>query len=268
MKHKNHMSISEFSQLTGIKRANLIFYDKEGLLTPEYRSDNKYRCYTRRQLSSAYLIATLRELGIGLEEIKAYAHSRTPGRMISLFELQEERIRSEIRKLSYMREIMAIYKKMAREALTVEIDTIELREQKKEPIFLGAEIESGQTQDEGFLSFYNYAARQGIGSGFPLGTIIPSALLKEKKTEPAIRYYFKVNEDQNAYKPAGCYAVAYGICGYDQAVKVYERLFQYIGEHNLTICGDAYEEYLLTELSMQQEEDYHVRVEIMVSPSS
>ena len=64
------MQIKEFSALTGIKRENLRYYDQIGLLSPEFRGKNGYRYYSQNQLTTAYLITSLREIGIGIEEIK------------------------------------------------------------------------------------------------------------------------------------------------------------------------------------------------------
>ena len=50
MGQKKNLSILEYSRLTGIKRDNLRFYDRIGLLKPEIRGENGYRYYTRRQL--------------------------------------------------------------------------------------------------------------------------------------------------------------------------------------------------------------------------
>ena len=46
----SHMSIKEFSRLTGISRELLRFYDKIGLLTPESRGENNYRYYGFQQI--------------------------------------------------------------------------------------------------------------------------------------------------------------------------------------------------------------------------
>ena len=80
MNQKSTMPIREFARLTGIRPANLRFYDQIGLLSPELRGENGYRYYSRRQLSTAYLISDLRDLGVGLEEIKRYAGERSLSR--------------------------------------------------------------------------------------------------------------------------------------------------------------------------------------------
>ncbi|MEW9095288.1 MAG: MerR family transcriptional regulator [Clostridiaceae bacterium] len=89
MKDKSYMTIKEFSRLTGIKRENLRYYDKIGLFSPELRGENGYRYYTRNQLTTSYLIISLREIGVSIEEIKKYIDIRTPEQIFSLFSTQK-----------------------------------------------------------------------------------------------------------------------------------------------------------------------------------
>lgn len=72
------LTISEFSSLTGIKIANLRYYDKINILKPAFRTENNYRFYTYFQLNLAYVIVSLRNMNISLETIKKYIQSRTP----------------------------------------------------------------------------------------------------------------------------------------------------------------------------------------------
>ena len=90
MQKKSKMQIKEFSALTGIKRETLRYYDQIKLLSPEFRGENGYRYYTKRQLDTAYLIYSLREIGIGIEEIKRYIDIRSPEKMFSLFNSQKK----------------------------------------------------------------------------------------------------------------------------------------------------------------------------------
>ena len=118
MKNKLHMTISEFSHLTSITPDTLRYYDKIKLLSPDYRGDNGYRYYTRTQLNTAYLIASLRDIGIGIDEIRNYIEGRTPEKLFSLFNTQRTQILNEIKKLHVTLEIMNLYTTMASTALT------------------------------------------------------------------------------------------------------------------------------------------------------
>lgn len=264
MKDKSYMAIKEFSRLTGIKRENLRYYDQIELLSPECRGENGYRYYSQRQLTTAYLIGSLRELGIGIEEIKNYVDRRTPENMFSLFNAQKKNILKEIKKLKRTLEIMDLYVDMAEDALKYEETNIKIEYKKKEPIFLGP-ILSSDALDDSVISFYDFAAEEGFDLGYPLGTIIYKENI-ESKDEPllASQHYFKVESDYNSYKPEGKYAVLYGRCAYGESDNLYEKLVTFIKENKLRICGHAYEEYPLNELSIKDEKEYCVKIEIMV----
>lgn len=70
--------------------------------------------------------------------------------------------------------------------------------------------------------------------------------------------------DQNSYKPEGKYAVFYGRCAYGESDYLYEKLYKFIDKNNLRMSSDAYEEYPLNELSTKDENQYCVKIEIMV----
>lgn len=263
MKEKTTMQIKEFSALTGIKRENLRYYDQIGLLSPELRGDNGYRYYNRSQLSTAYLIISLRELGIGIEEIRRYIDIRSPKEMFSLFNSQKKHILTEIEKLKRILEVMQLYVEMAEDAMKYKENSITIEYKNKEPIFLGPIISKGSS-DEYAISFYNYATQNGIDIGYPLGAIISKEDLESGNPLNVQQYYFKAINEQKSYKPEGKYAVFYGRCAYGKSDDLYEKLYEYIKENNLRICSDAYEEYPLNELSTKDENQYCIKIEIMV----
>lgn len=263
MKDQAYMPISEFSRLTGIKRENLRYYDQIGLLSPECRGENGYRYYTQRQLSTAYLIYSLRELGISIEEIKKYIDRRTPQKMFSLFNSQKEYILKEMKKLERTLEIMELYVDMAEDALKYEENSINIEYKKKEPIFLGPII-SPDSIDDSVIALYDYAATKGIDLGYPFGTIVSIENIDSEKSLSILQHYFKIESDHNSYKPEGKYAVLYGKCAYAESDNLYENLLTFIKENKLRICSHAYEEYPLNELSTKDDNQYCVKIEIMV----
>lgn len=263
MKDGSNMQIKEFSALTGIKRENLRYYDQIGLLSPEFRGENGYRYYTRNQLTTAYLIISLREIGIGIEEIKRYIDIRTPEEMFTLFSSQKKHILTEIKKLKRILEVMQLYVDMAEEAIKYKENSINIEYKKKEPIFLGP-IASKDSSNGSAISFYNFAYENGIDIGYPLGAIISKEDIEAGTPLYVTQYYFKAINEQNSYKPEGKYAVFYGRCAYGESDDLYEKLYKFIKENNLRICSDAYEEYPLNELSTKDENQYCVKIEIMV----
>ena len=63
------MNIKEIEERSGLSRANIRYYEQEGLIAP-VRRENKYRDYSEEDLETLLRIALLRSLGFSLEEIR------------------------------------------------------------------------------------------------------------------------------------------------------------------------------------------------------
>ena len=63
------MNSKEIEERSGLTRANIRYYEQEGLLAPA-RRENKYRDYSEEDLETLLRIALLRSLGFSLEEIR------------------------------------------------------------------------------------------------------------------------------------------------------------------------------------------------------
>lgn len=64
------MTSKEMEARSGVPRANIRYYEAEGLLTPA-RAKNGYREYSEEDLALLEKIKLLRRLGVGVEELKA-----------------------------------------------------------------------------------------------------------------------------------------------------------------------------------------------------
>lgn len=264
MSQQKQLSILEFSRLTGITRDNLRFYDRIGLLKPEIRRENGYRYYTRRQLGSAYLIGSLRLLGVGIDDIRQYSASRTPEAMLALFAQQGTRIKEEIERLEETNEIMGLYADMAREALCHGEDGFYLCERRQERIFLCPAFPDAKNEDEAGALAYEYASSHGVNLGYPAGVMIAQDALLSDSAAPAYQYYFKSSRKWNVWKPAGLYAVAYGQSERQDTQDIYLQLLDFIHAKGLEVGGNAYGEYLLDDLAVQTPEQYYGRMEILL----
>ena len=64
------MQIKEVERLTGMTRANIRFYEKQGLLNRTTRNEYNYREYTQEDVRQLQRIKYLRLLEVSMEEIK------------------------------------------------------------------------------------------------------------------------------------------------------------------------------------------------------
>lgn len=69
------MLIRDLEEKTGLNRATIRFYEKEGLIDPQ-RKENGYRQYSQEHLSHLIKIKLLRQLGMSLDTIKALQQGR------------------------------------------------------------------------------------------------------------------------------------------------------------------------------------------------
>ena len=66
------MTIKEIETLSGLPRANIRYYEAEGLITPR-RAENGYRDYSQADADSLLRIKLLRALGLTIEQLKTLA---------------------------------------------------------------------------------------------------------------------------------------------------------------------------------------------------
>ena len=90
------MVIKEVEALTGMTRANVRFYEKEGLIAPA-RSDNGYRDYSEAEVEELRKIKLLRVLGLSLEDIRAAQSGQKE--LTDLMKKQMDTLEEERRKL-------------------------------------------------------------------------------------------------------------------------------------------------------------------------
>lgn len=68
---KNYYSIGTISKICNISTKTLRYYDKIGILVPEFRdADTGYRYYSKKQLTAILIIRRLRNYGFSIQEIK------------------------------------------------------------------------------------------------------------------------------------------------------------------------------------------------------
>lgn len=72
--------IGALAQASGVSRDTLRFYEREGLLCPEGRSEGGYRLYSEGAFQRLRFIKQAQALGLSLEEIRAVLEVMHEGR--------------------------------------------------------------------------------------------------------------------------------------------------------------------------------------------
>ena len=75
-KEANYFTAGELAAIFSISKQTLLYYDKIGLLSPEFVSENGYRHYSISQYLILEIIVNLRNLNISISNIKEYINAR------------------------------------------------------------------------------------------------------------------------------------------------------------------------------------------------
>jgi DNA-binding transcriptional MerR regulator len=125
-------SIQEVSRQSGLSEPTLRYYEQVGLLGPIERDEETgYRRYCSEDLSTMGVLACLRAVGVGIEEMRTYQANRVRGNEAAaeqrdLLLRHAERIETEIvaqhARLGYLREKAALWDARDRGDLAAEAE--------------------------------------------------------------------------------------------------------------------------------------------------
>lgn len=127
-KRNRIMNIKEVEKITGLTKANIRFYEEEGLVQPKRNEQNNYRIYTEVEIKRLQEVKKLRLIGISIPEIqKIYAEE------LSLQKAMERRLKEIREEERLLQETRAICQKAIRANWNLnEIDRLEIKESKEE----------------------------------------------------------------------------------------------------------------------------------------
>ena len=273
---RDRYSISELANLFGISTQTLRYYDKINLFKPEYvDSTTGYRYYGYQQFFSLSMIIQLKRLDFSLEDIRNYSSSKQTETLTENLLHQKELIHSQIAQLQLL--------ERKNESLLKKLQT------SKSP-FLGqicqVQIEPTRYQYEIPINFeirdlYHYIKimyESYIKS--PLATQLSShseivlRINQESLCQQQFRIYSSIGfflddppQPENRGMttiPGGKYATCLHVGAYDDIHKTYKRLYDYIVENHLTICGDSLEFAFISVALTDNKDDFITQVQIPV----
>jgi DNA-binding transcriptional MerR regulator len=260
------LSISKFSELTGICRSTLIYYDEIDLFKPMSRGENNYRYYSHRQIITVNLINVMRDLDIPVKVIKALAYDRTPEKIHGLLAEQEKQLKDKVHWLKDAQKIIRTLRKLLNLGMDAEEDIISIHEMDALPLILGPENDFGESASfyNGFLRFCGQAKTKGFNLSYPIGGYFADMDAFFNEPSRPNRFFF-VNPDGKEARDAGLYLTGYTRGYYGQTNDLPQRLDDYIREHSLIPQGPVYNIYLFDEISVTDPNQYLLQATVRVS---
>ena len=150
-------------------------------------------------------------------------------------------------------------------AILVDERKIDFIQEKEESMYLGPQncYGNGRTDWDALLDFYRFCEEnnRSMNLNYSAWAMFSEERIKKGDWKFPCRSYLNC-PDGGDRKPAGWYVVGCGRGYYGQNDKIYKKMVAYMDEHNLEVCGPAYETYPLNEISVNDPENYLIRISI------
>lgn len=267
------LTVSQFAKLHNVNKRTLHYYDEIGIFSPDYKGDNGYRYYDYMQGVDFEYIKMLKELNMGLDEIKKYIDSPNEEDFKEIADVKIKEIDREIRTLNRRREVLEDKLNKLNKCDEVRkknsIKVIDCEEQKFffTPFkFEDDDLKQLITHIKDVWTVDEYC--KGIGSFVSVDKI------KRGEFEEYDGLFIEMLEDMESkntkntiIKPKGKYICAYHMGDWDTLPNFYGEIVKYAEENNLTLVGYSFE-IGMNDFAISDMEDYITQIMIRVEENN
>lgn len=264
------LTVSQFAKLHNVNKRTLHYYDEIGIFSPDYKGENGYRYYDYMQGVDFEYIKMLKELNMGLDEIKRYIDNPNEEDFKEIAEVKIKEIDQEIRTLNRRREVLEdkLNKLNKCDDLRKKnsVKVIECEEQKffYTPFkFEDDDLKQLISHIKDVWTVDEYC--KGIGSFVSVKKIQRGEF--EEYDGLFIEMLDDIDSDNMIIKPKGKYICAYHMGDWDTLPDFYDEIVKYAEENNLTLVGYSFE-IGMNDFAISDMEDYITQIMIRVEENN
>lgn len=96
MKQKEYYTAGELARLFNIPKQTMLYYDKMGILKPEFVAENGYRYYSTPQYLTLEIILFLRKMDISVPDIHKFLENRSRDNILRILDRRKEECLQQI----------------------------------------------------------------------------------------------------------------------------------------------------------------------------
>lgn len=267
------LTVSQFAKLHNVNKRTLHYYDEIGIFSPDYKGENGYRYYDYMQGVDFEYIKMLKELNMGLDEIKRYIDNPNEEDFKEIAEVKIKEIDQEIRTLNRRREVLEdkLNKLNKCDDLRKKnsVKVIECEEQKffYTPFkFEDDDLKQLISHIKDVWTVDEYC--KGIGSFISVDKI------QRGEFEEYDGLFIEMLDDMESkntkntiIKPKGKYICAYHMGDWDTLPDFYDEIVKYAEENNLTLVGYSFE-IGMNDFAISDMKDYITQIMIRVEENN
>lgn len=90
MKEKKYYTAGKLARLFNIPKQTMLYYDKMGILKPEFVAENGYRYYSTPQYLTLEIILFLRKMDISVPDIRKFLENRSRDNILRILDRRKE----------------------------------------------------------------------------------------------------------------------------------------------------------------------------------
>ncbi|HYE11632.1 MAG TPA: MerR family transcriptional regulator [Patescibacteria group bacterium] len=271
---KEKFLIGELSKIFNISADTLRYYDKIGLLKPEYDQYNHYRYYSLENFFTLSRILFLKSLDISMKDIKNYFSNQEKDHLLRLLKSEKDEIDSKINRLINLKGKIESKIDLI-EGANSYINEIRIeRLPERRGVFI--EIEDIQDDSEIKNSLKKHEAHLKMSSWLIEGQVYTSLSKMNVLQRRFDRFnYFieilssnEIDSTQIKVLKENNYACIVFSGSYDKIEHYYGILIQWIENNGYEIAGDSIEKNIVDYGFSNSEEEYISEIQIPIIPKT
>lgn len=272
-KGKKYYTSGEFARLCRTTKETLRHYDDVGVLKPAVVGDNGYRYYTNGQFFDFDLIATLKEAGCSLAEIKSYTEHYEAQDFLAVMKDKVCQLEEEKRKIESMQRLLKRSIQTTEYALTEEYYKPRLVTCEEEYLIITKVAHPNEQSFSEMISHWRdhfmHQEERNLWEEYGMGYIILQETLEKGQYFESYYYtriHSKREDERLQIRPAGQYVTMLHKGTYGTLPQSYAIIKDFIRQQGLEICGNSYEYELVSYLATQEMKDYIMQISVQVRP--
>lgn len=259
--------IGEISKLFKVSTDILRYYEREGILIPQKKGENGYRYYSSRQIWKIGTIRALRNLGVGLGEIKKHLDSRSIRKSSELIDFQLEVIEEKLselqelkKQLKHKREYLNRIKEEENYGVIREVFLLERRCYRRHNSVVtdwDIDLELKKLKHGADSSEEEHFAESKVGA----------VLSREGYEEGSYNRYsgtFLLEGQGDEILEGGSYLSLIFKGPYSQSEEYYNMIKRYIRKRDLRVAGDILELYKIDIYETEDENEFVTEIQVPV----
>lgn len=257
----------EFAKLCNTTKDTLFHYDQLGLLKPAVTGTNGYRYYSSNQIYFFDLIATLKEVGLSLQEIKSYISIRDTQLFLTMLKDKYQVLQKEQEQINRRKKLLMNTIKVTETSYDIEENKIDFAERAEEYFIFSETIQchTEKAMTEILGRHLEYCTTYKYYDDFSTGEYISQRNL-ENNSFASANFFSRINKSVKSkylhVKPAGTYAVKYIRGSYNDLHTEYKKFYDELTGQHMLIDSGIYQEDITNYLSEKDADDYLMKLEV------